>query len=187
MMEDREATTKSMVDGFEKDFASVNERAERREAVLREDIENQRQRAEDAEKRVAELQAVLDRMDRGEFPVPVFAGSISTPGTPARGISTPMRGGATPDILSQGISGLSPTVAMASRAQRGGKSFTEVYSDYVKLQEDFARKCAEYDHMDRTLQSVLAQIEERVCGACAARRIRLNILLLGSHPLSTAG
>ncbi|KAH9892020.1 hypothetical protein C8Q73DRAFT_650419 [Cubamyces lactineus] len=57
--------------------------------------------------------------------------------------------------------GLSPTVAMASRAQRGGKSFMEVYSDYIKLQEDFARKRAEYDHMDRTLSAVLAQIEER--------------------------
>ena len=162
MMEEREAEARAIVDGLEKDYASVGERADRREAVLREDIENQRQRAEEAERRVAELQAVLDRMDRGEFPIPAFGGSASNPSTPARGISTPVRGSDTPDIPSHGIFGLSPTVAMASRAQRGGKSFTEVYSDYVKLQEDFARKCAEYDHMDRTLQSVLAQIEERV-------------------------
>lgn len=58
--------------------------------------------------------------------------------------------------------GLSPTVAMASRSQRSGKTFTEVYADYVRLQEDYARKSAEYDHMDRTLSAVLAQIEERV-------------------------
>lgn len=57
--------------------------------------------------------------------------------------------------------GLSPTVAMASRAQRSGKTFTEVYAEHVKLQEEYARKSAEYDHMDRTLQAVLAQIEER--------------------------
>ena len=130
--------------------------------MLLEEIEAQKQRAEDAEKRVGELQAVLDRMDRGEFPLPAYAGSVSQPGTPARGMSTPMRGGDSSDILSSGMIGISPTVAMASRAQRGGKSFTEVYSDYVKLQDEYARKCAEYDHMDRTLQSVLAQIEERV-------------------------
>ncbi|KAI0699945.1 hypothetical protein C8T65DRAFT_709807 [Cerioporus squamosus] len=149
MMEEREAQAKAIVDSIEKDFAGVGDRAERREAVLREEIENQKQRAEEAEKRVQELQAVLDRMDRGEFPVPAaFVGSISQPGTPARGMSTPARNGA-------------PTVAMASRAQRGGKSFTEVYSDYIKLQDEYARKCAEYDHMDRTLSAVLAQIEER--------------------------
>ena len=58
--------------------------------------------------------------------------------------------------------GLSPTVAIASRAQRGGKTFTEVYADYVKLQEELAKKTAECDHMDRTLSQVLTQIEERV-------------------------
>ena len=165
MMEEREKQAKAIVDSIEKDYEGVNDKAERREAVLREEIENQRQRAEDAEKRVEELQAVLDRMDRGEFPVPAFAASISAPGTPARGmsISTPARNGSqSADLLTQGMLGLSPTVAMASRVQRGGKSFTEVYSDYIKLQEEFSRKCAEYDHMDRTLSAVLAQIEERV-------------------------
>ncbi|KAM5539450.1 hypothetical protein V8D89_006902 [Ganoderma adspersum] len=164
MMEEREKQAKAIVDSIEKDYEGVNDKAERREAVLREEIENQKQRAEDAEKRVEELQAVLDRMDRGEFPIPAFAGSISAPGTPARGISisTPARNGSpSADLLSSGMFGLSPTVAMASRAQRGGKSFTEVYSDYIKLQEEFSRKCAEYDHMDRTLSAVLAQIEER--------------------------
>ena len=165
MMEEREKQAKAIVDSIEQDYAGVNDKAERREAVLREEIENQKQRAEDAEKRVQELQAVLDRMDRGEFPIPTFAGSVSAHGTPARGpsVSTPVRNGSpAADLLTQGMLGLSPTVAMASRAQRGGKSFTEVYSDYIKLQEEYSRKCAEYDHMDRTLSAVLAQIEERV-------------------------
>ncbi|OBZ68761.1 Nucleoprotein TPR [Grifola frondosa] len=160
MMEEREAQAKTFVDGLEKQWDEVNDRAERREAVLSEEIDNQRQRAEDAEKRVEELQAVLDRMDRGEFPIPGVASSPGTPMTPARGPSTPARNG-TADLLTQGMMGLSPTVAMASRAQRSGKTFTEVYSDYIRLQEEFSRKCAEYDHMDRTLAAVLAQIEER--------------------------
>lgn len=184
MMEEREKQTKEIVDGLENDFAGIGDKAERREAVLREEIDNQRQRAEDAEKRVEELQAVLDRLDRGEFPIPSFA-SPGVPTTPARGLSTPVRNGGTPsDILTQGMLGLSPTVAMASRAQRGGKSFTEVYSDYIKLQEDFTRKCAEYDHMDRTLSAVLAQIEERVRTTNLRSVTSSRILFSGTHPLS---
>lgn len=161
VMEERETHSKTMIENIEKEWATVGERAERREVVLREEIETQKQRAEEAETRVAELRRVLDRVDSGEFPVPV-GGSISAQSTPSRGfLSTPVRNGAS-DFISQGLMSLSPTVAMASRAQKGGKTFTEVYADYVKLQEDYARKSEEYDHMDRTLAAVLAQIEERV-------------------------
>lgn len=162
MMEDREAQAKAIVENIENEWAGVGDRAERREAVLKEEIESQRQRAEEAEGRVADLQKVLERVDRGEFPVP-FGGGSSLPSTPARGGGSPMVNG-TPDFLTQGMMGLSPTVAMASRAQRGGKTFTEVYAEYVKLQEELAKKNAEYDSMDRTLTQVLAQIEERVRG-----------------------
>jgi hypothetical protein len=53
---------------------------------------------------------------------------------------------------------LSPTVAMASRAQRSGKTFTEVYADHR-----YVKKNTDYDRMARTLAQVLAQIEECVC------------------------
>jgi nucleoprotein TPR len=57
--------------------------------------------------------------------------------------------------------GPSLTVATASRAQHSRKTPTEVYVEHFKLPEDYARKSAEYDHMDRTLQAVPVQIEER--------------------------
>lgn len=162
MMEEREAQAKAIVEKIEKEWAGVGERAERREAVLREEINTQRQRADDLEDKVAELQQVLDRMDRGEFPIPTSG--VSAPMTPARRLfSTPASASSSAELLGmEGMMGLSPTVAIASRAQRSGKTFTEVYADYVKLQDDYAKKCAEYDHMDRTLAAVLAQIEERV-------------------------
>ncbi|KZT67236.1 hypothetical protein DAEQUDRAFT_729270 [Daedalea quercina L-15889] len=163
MMEAREAQAKAIVEGIEQDYAGVNERAGRREAALKDEIEEQRQRAEQAEKRAEELEAVMERLDRGEFPMPSFSGEalLGTPRTPARTPGTPSMVNGTPDFLSQSIMGLSPTVAMASRVQRNGKTFTEVYADYVRLQEDYARKSAEFDNMDRTLSAVLAQIEER--------------------------
>ena len=45
--------------------------------------------------------------------------------------------------------------------QKSGKMFTDVYADYVRLQDEFSQTCAEYDHMDHTLTAILAQIEER--------------------------
>ncbi|KAF7966386.1 hypothetical protein HWV62_38881 [Athelia sp. TMB] len=147
MMEDREARQKESVDAIERDWAGVGERAQRREAALLEEIEREKRAKEEARAKVDQLESVLDKVGRGELPMP----GRGLPGTPAR----------TSDHLTEGMMGLSPTVAMASKAQRTGKTFTEVYADYVRLQDDYAKKSAEYDHMDRTLGEVLAQIEER--------------------------
>lgn len=124
-MEDRERQTKEEVEAIEKEWATLGERSERKEAALRSEIDRERRAREEAEHRVERLNALLEKIN---------------------------------DPLAE----LSPTVALASKSQRTGKTFTEVYGDYVRLQEDFARKSAEYDHMDRTLSAVLAQIEERV-------------------------
>lgn len=160
MMEEREAQAKQIVESIEKEWAGVGDRAERREAVLREEIEAQRQRAEEAEKRVEDMQKVMDRMDRGEFPVP-GATPGSVPVTPVRGGTSPGMYGS-PDFLNQSMYGLSPTIAMASKVQKSGKTFTEVYSEYVKLQEEMARKTKEYDQMEETLTKVLNELEDRV-------------------------
>jgi nucleoprotein TPR len=162
MMEERERHAKEIVDGLEQDWAIIGEKAERREMKLKDEIEREEKRADDAEKRVQELERLLRGLDTGDH---TLAPSISTAGgvprTPGSVPSTPARGSVFASPGDLGMMGLSPTVAMASRAQRSGKTFTEVYAEHVKLQEEYGRKSAEYDHMDRTLQAVLAQIEER--------------------------
>lgn len=164
LMEDRESQAKSVVATFERDFDAIRERADRREAALVEETEKEKKAREAAEKRLEQLERVLERVGRGEFPTP---GGASAP-------STPFRTPGTPGFLNDGMMGLSPTVAMASRTQRSGKTFTEVYADYVRLQEEHAKKCGEYDNMDRTLASVLAQIEERVGLPTLNREIYLS-------------
>jgi len=146
MMEEREKTAKEIVENVEREWAQVGEVADRREEQLKDEIYRERTGREEAEKRVQHLETVIQRMGRGDLPLP---------GTPFR---TP--GGV--DGL-DGAMGLSPTVALASKTQRSGKTFTEVYADYVRLQEEHAAKCVEYDQMERTLTHVLAEIEERVC------------------------
>jgi nucleoprotein TPR len=158
IMEEREMQAKEIVDGIEREWAGVGDRAEKREGTLRTEIEKERRAREEVEKKLEQLETVLERMHRGELPV---AGR-GLPGTPGRASGSQ-------DHIADAMMGLSPTVAMVSRVQKGGKTFTEVYADYVRLEEDYAKKCAEYDHMDRTLSDVLAQIEERV--SCIARVI----------------
>lgn len=153
MMEEREKQAKDIVENLENEWAGVGQKAEQRETVLKDEIEKERRGREEAEKRIRNLEAVVEGMGRGDLPLP---GRGSLPGTPLR---TP---GVTGDPFNDSMVGLSPTIAMASRAQKGGKSFTDIYTDYVKLKEDYTKKVIEYDNMDRTLQSVLAQIQERV-------------------------
>ena len=162
MMEERERHAKEIVDGLERDWAVVGEKAERREMKLKDEIEREVKRADDAEKRVQELERILQGLDTGDLPAaPSISAAGGVPRTPGSLPSTPARASVFTSPGDLGMMGLSPTVAMASRAQRSGKTFTEVYAEYVKLQEEYARKSAEYDHMDRTLQAVLTQIEER--------------------------
>ena len=51
---------------------------------------------------------------------------------------------------------------MINRMQKSGKTFTEVYADYVRMQSELSMKTSEIDRLDRTLAEVLAELEERV-------------------------
>ncbi|KAF9255642.1 hypothetical protein L218DRAFT_1081738 [Marasmius fiardii PR-910] len=144
MLEEREKQARDIVESIEQEWAGLGEKASSVEAALKEDLERERKARESAESKVDKLEKVLEKMGRGELPLPGRAETSS---------GTTSETGA--------MMGLSPTVAMASRVQKSGKGFTEVYADYVRLQDEYAKKCAEYDHMDRTLTEVLAQIEER--------------------------
>ncbi|KAI0758624.1 hypothetical protein BC629DRAFT_1444031 [Irpex lacteus] len=158
MMEDHEAQAKAIVENIEKEWADVGERAERREAALKDEIETQRARGEEAEK--------------GEFPIPVSS-SASMPSTPARGFGTPSVNG-TPDFLTQGMLGLSPTVTMASRAQRGGSRRFWLKSRNATQPPILTQQCQEYERMQSEatlLANQLAQaIAERDSHAAAAQQ-----------------
>ncbi|KAG9309353.1 hypothetical protein JVU11DRAFT_10589 [Chiua virens] len=139
IMEEREKQAKDIVESAEHEWASIGDRAEQRERHAR----------EEAEKRLEQLEAIMERMHCGELPVTGRGSSVpATPGRPSGSASDMMLG-------------LSFIVATVSRVRKGGKTFAEMYADYVRLEEEYMKKCAEYDRMDRTLSDVLAQIEER--------------------------
>ncbi|KAK7028127.1 Protein mlp1 [Paramarasmius palmivorus] len=147
MLEEREKQARDIVERIEEEWAGLGEKADHREAELRAEVDRERKAREIAEDKIDKLEKVLEKMGRGELPLP------GRPETPSRTASGNDENGI--------MMGLSPTIAMASRVQKSGKGFTEVYAEYVRLQDEYAKKCLEYENMDRTLTAVLAQIEER--------------------------
>lgn len=57
---------------------------------------------------------------------------------------------------------LSPSAASASRAQRSGKSFSDVYAEYVQAKAELIKIKQENDRLKACLQEICADIEARV-------------------------
>jgi hypothetical protein len=178
LLEERNEEAVKRVREVEGEYENVLERAERREHKL----EAERDKAA---ARVEELEGVVRGFVAGEFApgadVSISIGNASasfasgggvpgTPGTPSRPAApgTPRNFG-TPNPFGQGTpnpfatpSLLSPTAQLASRTQRGGKSYTEVYSDYVRMSDELGKQKLETRRLEECLAGILRDIEERV-------------------------
>ena len=150
MLEERETQAKLLVENIEKDWEGEEAQAAAREQKLREQLSEEQMKVDSLEKQLENLQLVIDRMSTGELPLPPSGDSQLAP------IDI--------DDNALVLRSFSPGLAMINRMQKSGKTFTEVYADYVHLQEELKKRNIEYDRMNRTLSEVLAQIEERVCG-----------------------
>ncbi|KAF8758947.1 Filament-forming protein [Rhizoctonia solani] len=157
------AQAKAQADARERLIALLEERNE--EAVKRvREVEGEYE---------AELDGVVRGFMAGEFApgadVSMSVGNTSIgpgiPGTPRAGTpggvipSTPRNLGtpnpfATPSLLS-------PTAQLASRSQKGGKSYTEVYADYVRMSDELSKQKLETRRLEECLAGILRDIEER--------------------------
>lgn len=190
IMKRRKEEAKGVVRRIEGDWESVQRTAERREDEPLREVDPKRKRAEELEVKLEQLERVLERANRGEYPVPSAdaamglsvspsMGSVfGTPGSPAMPMKSEISDGTEIAIM-----GLSPTITMASRAQMAGKTFTEVYVDHVRLQDAYGRKCREYETMEKALNGVLNQIEEKA-PVLAKQCIEYDRLVSGSHHIS---
>ncbi|KAG1830048.1 hypothetical protein DFJ58DRAFT_737125 [Suillus subalutaceus] len=82
IMEQREKQAKDIVEGIEREWACVGAHTERREAVLHAEVEKEKRAREEAERKVDQLETVLERIDRGELPV--TSRGTPVPATPTR-------------------------------------------------------------------------------------------------------
>ncbi|KAI9594712.1 hypothetical protein BDF19DRAFT_107293 [Syncephalis fuscata] len=56
---------------------------------------------------------------------------------------------------------LSPTAAAVSRMQKSGKTFTQIYSDYIRVQEELTAEQRENQRITESLTGILREIDER--------------------------
>ena len=168
---------KARVEEIEKEEDSVRREVSKREEVLLAQTERERERAEAAEAKVEELEGVLARVQSGELSMNMSADASfirdGTPGTPGPNTSMRMMG-------TGNMSGLmlSPTASIVSKLQRGGRSITEVYADYVRLQKELAKERQEKARLETTLSDIYNEIEDRVSSYCLHYTFSYQLVLL---------
>ncbi len=143
LLESRNEDARKRVEEVDDEWEKMVKAADEREAELKFKLEREREKVDALEGRVDDLRAVIDKMGNGELPL---AGDGSRAGTP----------------LMNGSMVLSPTANLATRFQKSGRSFTDVYADYVRLQAELAAEKQESGRLGECLAQILADIEERV-------------------------
>lgn len=150
VVEQHERMTTEMrvrVEEIEKEESNLRATLERREASLVSRAEAERERASAAYDKVEELETVIRKMQTGELPAAIRELS-SAPGTPAPGGDSSLF--------------LSPTASLVSKIQRGGRTITEVYADYVRLQRELQQEKQEKTRLEMTLNDIFNEIQDRV-------------------------
>ncbi|KAM0789729.1 hypothetical protein ACM66B_006586 [Microbotryomycetes sp. NB124-2] len=139
MMEKREDERKNRIEEIERALEEERAALAEREGALQDELQAERDRYDALEQRYAEMREVWDRRaallprdDLGASPSP--AGSSFA---------------------------LSPSAQMAVRGQRGGRSYAEVYSEYIRMEEELIKERAETKRLSDCLAQILGDIEER--------------------------
>ena len=137
------AETKARINEIEREETELRETLQKREAALISQATRERERSGALQVKVDELEGIIHKMQSGQLPVP---GTPSAPGTPG------------PD----GSLILSPTASVVARLQRGARSITEVYADYVRIQKELQLEKQEKHRLETTLNDIFNEIQDRV-------------------------
>ena len=145
LMEKREAERKKRLEDVEKALEEERAAMQEREAELQDQLLSERERAEDLDARNADLREALERGNAAARP----AGeqNLGSPGAASNASGSFM---------------LSPAGQLAVRGQKSGRSYAEIYGEYIKMEEELAAERLETKRLSEVLAQILADIEERV-------------------------
>jgi nucleoprotein TPR len=146
LLERREEESKRRLEVVDAEWEALLSRAAASENRLKDQLEVERAENERLLRELEIARTVGDRFASGDFMPPDTPGTLGTPGPEGTNISF----------------ALSPTARLATRLQRNGRSYTEVYTDYVRLSDELAVQKKETMRLENVLAQVLADIEERV-------------------------
>jgi nucleoprotein TPR len=179
-------------DNAERRLADIEEQWEQvlaqhadREQALRQDIANQQEERDEIIREKEEIQQALDRLaesvgiDTNGYQIGATNGdetasvvSTSTPKRPAFHL---------PDNSAV----MSPTAALAAKVQKSGKSFTQIYADLARSEEELRREKTENRRLVGVLEQVMADLHDRA-PALQAQREEKEQLEQHAEELSTA-
>jgi nucleoprotein TPR len=140
LLERRDQEGRRRLEEVEREWEERRTELEEGETRWAEDLERERARGDELERRVEEMRSFAERVTAG--------------GAVAGGEESPL-GGLPPFTLS-------PSATLASKLQKSGRSYTEVYVDYVRVQDELAKERAESKRLGECLAQILGDIEERV-------------------------
>lgn len=160
MMDTREADRRKRVEDIERGLEEERERMKEREDELRNELEREREKFDALETRYGEMREALER----------GAGA-------ARSGSPFVDGPGTPSPVGSGFA-LSPSAQLAVRGQKSGRSYAEIYAEYVRMEQELIGERAETKRLSDCLAQILGDIEERVsAGDDACPSVTDTILL----------
>lgn len=145
MMDKREEDRRKRVDDVERGLEDERAAMHEREEQLREELEQEREKYDNLETRYAEMREALER------------GANSA----GRAASPYVDGPGTPSPAGSGFA-LSPSAQLAVRGQKSGRSYAEVYAEYVRMEEELISERAETKRLSDCLAQILGDIQERV-------------------------
>lgn len=145
LLEKREEDTKKRLEQVEREWEAAKADIEAAKSEYEQEIAAERQRGDALEARVQEMRDFADNLAAG--------GGANVSGILSIAESEDVFGG-TPR---------SPSAAtLAMKLQKsGGKSYTEIYTSYVKMQEELTLERAESKRLGECLNAILAEIQER--------------------------
>ena len=160
--EELEEQLKEYVASLEREWDILRQKAEAEGKKLQVLLDEEKRRSRQLEDEVAELKRVLDRVNSEVLPVP--AGPRSSP-----------------NESSDGLSSISSGISMISRMQKSGKTFTQVYSEYVEMEKELESNQREIDNLDQAMADVCAELGAVVRSVIRIIRVVLNSTA-GSSP-----
>ena len=146
LLEKREEDTKKRLEQVEQEWEAAKTDIETAKHDYEQGLAAERQRADALENRVQEMRDFADSLAAG--------GAVNGAGLLAAAESEDVFGTATPR---------SPSAAtLAIKLQKsGGRSYTEIYTSYVKMQEELVLERAESKRLGECLNAIIAEIQDR--------------------------
>lgn len=160
LMEQAKESAETRMAEVEEQWEAILEQHREKEDALRSEIFEGKQLHEDVEREKQELQMALDRLAESIGIETNNNGDMMS----NDGVEISMRS-STPNRSFMSLSGaptlMSPTAALASRVQKSGKSFTQVYAELARTQEELRRERLESHRIGGVLEQVMADLQER--------------------------